>query len=312
MPRPSWNGHLRLSLVSCPISLAPATSEAERISLHQINPETGNRVKQRLVDAETGEEVERSGLIRGYEVEKGHYITLTPDELSAIKIESTRILDLTRFVSRSSVDPLYIDAPYFIYPEKSGEEAYRVIAQAMANKKRVALGRIVLSTREHPVMVEPFLDGLLMTTLRAANEVRSAEFNFKDRKLTGEMVEMAETIMDRLVGKWEPASFHDEYQDALRALIEQKRGGRPIGKGAPPVEEPSNVVDLMSVLKRSLSANREKTAPAPAPARPARAKARGKQDARQGSMLLPISSKQEPRAKPAKAAGAKARQRRKA
>lgn len=294
-----WNGQLRLSLVSCPISLSPATSEAERISLHQINPKTGHRVRERLVDAETGEEVERSELIRGYEIKKGEYVTLTPDDLAAIKIESTRTLDLTSFVNRSSVDPLYIDTPYFIYPEKSGEEAYRVIAQAMADKKRVALGRIVLSTREHPVMVEPFLDGLLMTTLRAANEVRSADFKFKERKLAPEMVEMAEKIMDRLEGKWEPSEFHDEYQDALRALIEQKHGGRPIGKAAPEAKEASNVVDLMSVLKRSLSANRAKPI-----SPPPRAKTRGKHDVRQRAMLLPISTKEE-RAKPAKAAGAK-------
>jgi DNA end-binding protein Ku len=284
MPRPSWNGHLRLSLVSCPISLSPATSGAERISLHQINPETGNRVKQRLVDAETGDDVERGELLRGYEVSKGEYVTVTKEELDEIKIESSQILDLKTFVDRSKVDPLYIDSPYFIYPDKGGEEAYRVIAVAMEEQKRVAIGRIVLSTREHPVMVEPFMGGLLMTTLRAANEVRESEYDFKD-KPSAEMVSLAKDIMKKFEGKWEPENFRDEYQDALRELIESKQQGKPIKKTAT-ARPTTNIVNLMDVLRRSIAADQG----ASTSAKP-KAKRSAKTDKRQGTMLLPIKGK---------------------
>src|SRR5665213_3657495 len=176
MARPSWTGFLRLSLVSCPITLTPATSEAERVHLHEINPDTGNRVHQRLIDEKSGDEVERAHLVRGFEVKKGRYVTLTAQELDAIRIESSQVLDLKTFVDRNEVDPLYWDAPYFIHPQKQGIEAYQVIAKAMAEENRVAIGRIVMARREHPVMVEAFRGGLLMTTLRAANEVREPEY----------------------------------------------------------------------------------------------------------------------------------------
>jgi DNA end-binding protein Ku len=301
-PRPSWNGYLRLSLVSCPISLSPATSETARISLHQINPETGNRVRQRLVDEATGEDVERSSLIRGYEVAKGQYVTVTRDELDELKIESSEILDLKTFVDRSKVDPLYIDTPYFVYPGKGGEDAYRVIAVAMEQQKRVAIGRIVLSTHEHPVMVEPFLGGLLMTTLRAANEVREPDYDFKD-KPDAEMVSLAKDIMKKFEGDWEPETFRDEYQDALRALLESKQKGQPLKKAAAaPARD--NVIDLMAALKRSIAgAGPER----PAKAANSKAKTRAKkQDKRQASMLLPIKGKGEAQEK-AKAAPARKR-----
>jgi DNA end-binding protein Ku len=260
MPRATWTGHLRISLVSCPINLAPATSSAQRVRLHQINPETGNRVRQRLVDEETGEAVERADLVWGYEAEKGEYVTLTREELDAIKVESSRILDLTSFVDRREVDPLYIDTPYFIYPEKNGLEAYRVIAEAMGATKRVGLGRIVLSTREHPIMVEPFEEGLLMTTLRFAGEVRDAAFDFPRERIDPEMTQMAEAILQRLRGHWKPASFRDSHQDALHELIRSKQQGRPVKAGGRDVAAPDNVVDLMAVLKRSLAEQPGRTA----------------------------------------------------
>ncbi|HTZ76435.1 MAG TPA: Ku protein [Stellaceae bacterium] len=288
-PRPSWSGHLRLSLVSCPISLAPAVSESERIRLHQINPATGNRISLRPVDAETGEALERKDLVKGYELDDGRYVILEPEELKELQVESTRILDLTTFVDRKSIDPLYVSDPYFIYPEKSGRDAYRVIAEALSSKKRAALGRIVLSTREHPVMVEPFEGGLVMTLLRAANEVRQAGFDFGGGKLDPKMVELAETIMDRMSGKFDPADFHDRYQDELRKLIEAKAKGMPKPKHAP-VAEPSNVIDLMAALKRSLA---EKGQARETPV------ARKKHvDRRQGNLLLPVEGKGRKEAKP--------------
>ncbi len=281
MPRPSWSGHLRLSLVSCPIYLAPATSESERIRLNQINQATGNRISLRTVDSQTGKEVDRSQIVKGYQYEKGQYVILDKQDLDQIQIESTKILDLTRFVDRASVNPLYLDAPYYIYPEgKTGIEAFRVIAQALINRKKAAIGRVVLSSREHPVMVEPFGDGLLMSILRTADEVREAEYDLPDDKLDTEMVQLAETILDRLAGEWDPAGFHDRYQDALRELVEAKVKGLPAA--APrPVSAPSNVIDLMAALKKSV-------AESPPMAASKRNKKPAARDRRQGNILLPV------------------------
>lgn len=308
MPRASWSGMLKLSLVSCPISLSPAVSEAERIRLNMINPETGNRISMQPVDSETREPVERSGLVRGYEVDKGRYVIVTDEELKDLAVESNRVLELTSFVDKDSVDPLFIGDPYFVYPDKAGQEAYRVIAQALENKGRVALGRVVLSTREHPVMLEPFEGGLLMTTLRAADEVRQAEFDFHG-KIDDEMVELAESIIDRFAGKWEASKFHDRYQDALRALIEAKEKKMPAPK-ARPAPEATNVIDLMAALRKSLNqaggARAEAAKSEAAKKRPAR---KTKADQRQRSMLLPVAGGKKP---PAEEKAAKPARRRKA
>jgi DNA end-binding protein Ku len=201
MLRPSWSGFLRLSLVSCPIMLSPATSEAERIRFNMLNPATGNRIAMQTVESETRQTVERSETVKGYKLEDGRYVTVTDEELSELKPESSKVLTLTNFVGRDEVDPLYVDTAYFVYPEKSGVEAYRVIAQALRNKKRGALGRIVLSQREHPVMLEPYEDGLLMCTLRSQGEVRSADFDLTQTPLDKEMVGLAESIIEKMKGK---------------------------------------------------------------------------------------------------------------
>jgi DNA end-binding protein Ku len=254
MPHAYWSGFLRLSLVSCPIYISPATSERERISLNQINPKTGNRIRLQPVDAETGEELDRADLIRGYEVEKGHYIEITKDELAALKIESSRVLELSRFVERESINELYLDTPYYVYPENAqAEEAYHVIAAALAETDRIGIGRIVMSQRERPVALQPFDKGLLLSTLHTAEEVRLAEFDTPKNKLDPQMVEIATTIVERLAGKFDPKGFRDQYQDALRELVESKQKGKPIQR-AKIAEPSSNVVDLMAVLKKSLQA----------------------------------------------------------
>ncbi len=306
--RPSWTGHLRLSLVSCPIALSPATSEVEKIRFNQINPETGNRISLKTVDAETGEPVDRGDIVKGYQYEKGQYVLVSKEELDEIQIESTRILDLTTFVDRAQVDPLYIDAPYFIYPEKSGMDAYRVIAKAMTDEKKAAIGSIVLSTREHPVMVEPHGEGLVMYLLRTVDEVRQSEYEMPTSKLDPKMTEMASLIMKRAEGEFEPSQFRDRYQDALHELIEAKIKGLPRQKPRP-VEEPGKVIDLMAMLRKSLGEG---------PARGAMkapAKAGGKKRAGQAgqpSLLLPIEGKGKgkPQAEPktAQAKGAEAKE----
>jgi DNA end-binding protein Ku len=267
-----WTGFLRLSLVSCPIYLTPAISERERISLHQINPKTHNRIRLQPVDAETGKELDRADLIRGFEVEKGKYIEIQKEELDALKIESTRVLELSRFVEHDEINPLYLDTPYYVYPEnKQAEEAYHVIAAALEKSEKIGLGQIVMSQRERPVALQPFDGGMLLSTLHTEDEVRAADFKTPSRKMDSQMIDIAKTIIDRYVGKFEPKVFHDDYQDALRALIQAKRKGKPLPK--PEFTEPkNNVVDLMAVLKKSLaSSGNDNEPPKAAKAKPRKA-----------------------------------------
>src|SRR5499427_6774388 len=173
MPRASWSGFLRLSLVSCPVSLVPATTEAKRIRFNQLNAKTGNRVQQQLIDSKTGEVVDRDQIAKGYEYDRGRYVTVTDDELKALQIDSSKIIDLDRFVDRDEVDPVYLDTPYYVYPDgEVAAETFRVIGEAMARKNKVGLGRVTMSNRERLVLVEPKGSGLLMSTLRSAEEVR--------------------------------------------------------------------------------------------------------------------------------------------
>jgi DNA end-binding protein Ku len=282
MPRATWNGFLRLSLVSCPIYLTPATSEAKNIRLHQLNPETGNRVKQTLVDSETEEPVERADVVKGYEYERHQYVVIPDDELQALKIESSQSVDLDRFVKRDDIDPLYLDTPYYVYPDgKIAIETFRVIGEAMEESGRVGIGRIVLSSRERMVLVEPLGGGMLMRTLRSADEVRQPEFGkVADGEADADMVAVAKTIIERRAGEFDPEDVHDRYQDALRELVESKAEGKaPARKQR---SEAPQVIDLREALMRSLGeAGGEHK-----PARKAKAKTA---DRRQGAMLLPMS-----------------------
>jgi DNA end-binding protein Ku len=253
--RPTWSGHLRLSLVTCPVALYNATSSTGDIHFNLINPETGSRIKMVTTDAETGKPVSRGELVKGYEVEKGRYIILTPEEIAAVKLESTRVINIERFVDADEIDRLYWNAPYFLMPDgKLGLEAFAVIREAMVRSNKVALGRVVLHTRERLVALEPRGKGIVATTLRTNDEVRSAEQAFAeigDVTADEAMVDIASRIIEQQGGAFEPAEFNDRYEDALRALIAEKEGKTP-QKAA---EEPgaTNVVDLMSALKASLS-----------------------------------------------------------
>ncbi len=238
-----WRGFLRLSLVSCPITLAPATSETSRIRLNQLNKATHNRLRIRMVDEETGEEVERDNIVKGYQIEKGQYVVLDDEDLDAIQIESSEIIDLESFVDVDEIDRLYFEKPYYVAPDGDvAAETYQVIARAMADKGKVGLGRVVISTREHPVAVEPHDGRLLLTTLRAANEVRPAETVEAGDDVNDEAVSLASMIIDKRSGSFTPKSFHDRYQDALRGLIEAKAEGRKLP--LPQVRTPAKVVDL--------------------------------------------------------------------
>lgn len=252
--RPTWEGHLRLSLVTCPVALWPATTEADTIRFNLINPKTNNRIKMLTVDAGTGEEVSRGDLVKGYQIAKGEYVLFDKEELDSVKIESTRIVDIEKFVPRASIDRLYWDAPYHLVPAgKTGIEAFAVIREAMRKQGMVALGRLVMSTRERICAIEIEEDALLLTTLRTEQEVRTIrEIGHPDLpKADPKMLEIAEKIVAQQSGEFDPSEFADRYEDALRALIDEKRQGKPVRQKVTK-EENTNVIDLMAALKRSL------------------------------------------------------------
>ena len=252
--RPSWEGHLRLSLVTCPVSLYPATSEAAAVRFNLINPQTNNRIKMKTVDAGTGEEVSRGDLVKGYEIAKGEYVLFDKDELDAVKLELTRIVDIEKFVPRASIDRLYWDTPYHLVPSaKTGVEAFAVIRAGMAKQNKVAIGRLVMNTRERICAIEIEEDGFVLTTLRTAEEVRTlGEIGHPDLpKPNPQMLQIAEKIIEQQSGDFDPAEFNDRYEDALRALIEEKRKGKPV-KPAKPANDDGKVIDLMAALKKSL------------------------------------------------------------
>src|SRR6516165_1722136 len=211
MPRASWNGFLRLSLVSCPVSLVPATTEAKRVRFNQLNAETGNRVQQQLIDSKTGEVVDRDQIVKGYEFDRGRYVTVTDDELKALQIESSKIIDLDRFVDRDEVDPIYLETPYYVYPDgELAAETFRVIGEAMLHKNKVGMGRVTISSRERQVLVEPRDAGLVMSTIRSNEEVRPAEFGRAPKaEIDPDVGAIAGTIIDRRPGPLDPTSFRD-------------------------------------------------------------------------------------------------------
>jgi len=261
-PRANWKGYLRLSLVTCPIALYPATSEAEKISFNQINKKTGHRIRYLKVDADTGEEVSNDDITKGYQVDKDAYVEVTKEELEGIALESTRTIDITEFVPRREIDELYIVRPYYIVPDgKVGHDAYAVIRETIKATNKVALGRVVLTNREHIIALEPRDKCLMGLLLRYLYEVRDpAEYfdGIQDVKITKDMLDLAKHIVDQKSGHFDPSDFEDHYEAALTELINQKRAGRPVARQRR--ETTSNVVDLMDALRHSLKAN-QKTAP---------------------------------------------------
>ena len=273
-PRAYWKGSLKLSLVSCPIALYPASTTAEKTRFHMINRETGNRLKQQMVDSETGDIVEGDQKGRGYELKKGSYVEIEKEELEAVQIESNHTIDIDSFVPRDEIDKRYLDSPYYIVPDgKAGIDAFAVIRDAMKDQDRVALARIVLTNREHVIAIEPLGKGLLGTTLRYPYELRDESDYFdgiKNPKISKDMIELAGHILDTKAAHFDPSKFKDEYENALKALVRRKASGKPI-KVSEPEEKPDNVVNLMDALKASLKGRPSTKRRAPAPRRtPAR------------------------------------------
>jgi DNA end-binding protein Ku len=253
-PRPNWKGYLKLSLVSCPVALYPATTTSERVSFRTLNRETGNRVRRQFVDEQTGDPVESDGQIKGYEVAKGEFIQIEDDELKAVQLESNHTIDIARFVPRADVDERYLDTPYYLAPtDRVGEEAFAVIRDAMRTKKMVGIARVVLFRRERIVMLEPHDKGIVATTLHYANEVHAASGYFDeipDTELPKQMLELATHIIDKMTGKFKPEEFEDRYESALIELIRSKQHGMPVKPQ--PTHRQTNVINLMDALKRSV------------------------------------------------------------
>ena len=253
--RAYWKGSLKLSLVSCPVALYPATTSVDKTRFLMINKETGNRLKQLMVDAETGDVVEADQKGRGYELAKGEYVEVEREELDAVQIESNHTIDIDSFVPKDEIDERYINHPYYIAPDgKAGADAFAVIRDAMKNKGRVALARIVLTNREHIIALEPWGKGLLGITLRYPYEVRDEDEYFDDianPKISKDMIELASHILDSKAAHFDPSKFKDEYETALKTLVKRKAAGKPV-RVAEPEERPSNVVSLMDALQQSL------------------------------------------------------------
>jgi len=278
-PRPTWQGHLRLSLVTCPVALYTATSPAGDVHFNMLHKDTHNRIRMVPTDPELGP-VERSDLVKGYEYEKGHYVVVTQDEIEAVRLESTKTIDIERFVDDAEIDRLYWDSPYFLAPDgKLALEAYTVIREAMRRTGKVALGRVVMHQRERLMAIEPRDRGLIAWSLRSRDEVRDEADVFDDipaHKADAGMIAIAEKIIAQQEGPFDPSDFNDRYEDALRDLIKEKQKGK--GRKVTAAEPAdTNVVDLMDALRRSLGKKGASASPAkkaaPGKAKAARKKA---------------------------------------
>jgi DNA end-binding protein Ku len=300
-PRANWKGFLRLSLVTCPVALYPATSESEKISFNQLNRKTGHRIKYAKVDADTGEEVANEDIVKGYKIDTDTFIEVTKEELEDLALESTRTIEIDEFVQRDEIDPRYLIRPYYLRPDgKVGHDAFAVIRETIREMNKIAIGRVVLTNREHIIALEPLEKGLVGTLLRYPYEVRSEEEYFdeiQDVKVTKDMLDLAKHIVNQKSGRFDPDKFEDHYEAALVDLINSKRAGQPIT----PKERPAagNVVDLMEALRRSVGKG---AAPAQAskPSKKPRKMAVGQKE-----MLMPIEGKKTAKETPAKKSASK-------
>jgi DNA end-binding protein Ku len=272
--RPTWQGHLKLSLVTCPVALYTATNAGGDVHFNLINPKTNNRIRMITTDPDTGP-IDRSELVKGYEVEKGKYILLSDDDIKSVKLESTKTIDIERFVPQADIDRIYWDHPYYLAPDgKMAQEAFGVIREAMVRSGQIALGRVVLSTRERLLALEPRGKGILAYSLRTEDEVRSSQEIFggiTNAKPDAGMIAIAEKIIAQQEGPFDPSTFVDRYEKALKQLIADKqKGHQPVAASEP---EDTNVVDLMAALRASLAGKAEAARKAPEAKKPATKKA---------------------------------------
>lgn len=267
--RASWKGYLKLSLVSCPVKLFPATSaSAGKISFNLLHKDTLNRVQQKYHDPELGE-IDRADLVKGYQFEKDKYVVVTAEELDEIEVESSKTIDIDGFVDRADIDSIYQDNTYYLAPDGPiAEETFAVILDAMREAGKVAIARIVLSGRERLVTIDPIEDGFRLTTLRSAKEIRDASgaLDKLNAKYAPDMLAMAKQIIASKQMEFHPEAFEDRYEEALLTLVKSKiAGGQPVITKAP---ERGNVVNLMDALRRSIE--EERRPPAPSLGKPAK------------------------------------------
>jgi DNA end-binding protein Ku len=288
-PRANWKGYLRLSLVTCPVALYPATSDTEKVSFNQINRKTGHRIKYAKVDADTGEEVASEDIIKGYKVDTDTYIEVSKDELDNIALESTRTIEIDEFVPKTDIDNRYLIRPYYLVPDgKVGHDAFAVIRETIRGMNKVAIGRVVLTNREHIIALEPLDNGLMGTLLRYPYEVRNEKEYFddiQDVKVTKDMLDLAKHIVEQKSATFEPENFDDRYESALIDLINQKRNGLTTTTKPTP-KSTGNIINLMDALKRSLANEKPSAPPAKAKGKKPRKRIEGQRE-----MLLPITGK---------------------
>ena len=277
-PRPTWKGYLKLSLVSCAVAMYTATSTSSRIRLNIINRDTGNRIRNQAVDSETGDVVENESKVKGYEVDDGQYVLLEEDELDEVALESTHTIDIESFVGRDEVDEIYLDESFYIVPnDEVAYEAFAVIREAMKKKNMVGLGRVVMHRRERLLMLQSRGKGIAATALRYKSEVRKEDAYFDEVptvKVPSDMLQLAEHILEQKKGHFDPEKFEDRYEDALGALIKAKRAGKE--PPTSPAPKPSNVINLMDALRRSVKGSKGEAAPKSGRATAKRASAKKK------------------------------------
>jgi DNA end-binding protein Ku len=269
--RPMWQGHLRLSLVSCPVAMYSAAQRSGDVHFNMLHKTTHNRIRMVPTDPETGP-VDRDDIVKGYEIEKDRYVVVTQDEIDNVRLESTRTIDIDRFVDEDDIDRLYWDEPHYLVPDgKSATEAFVVIREAMSRAGRIALGRVVMHQRERLLALEPYERGMIAWSLRAHADLRQPDEFFDDipaLKPDPKMVEIAARIIEQQEGPFDPTQFTDRYEEALRALVREKEKGA--GRKVTPDEpKDTNVVDLMEALRRSLGKAGGQSGGKTAPAKPA-------------------------------------------
>ena len=268
MAAPYWKGYLKLSLVTCPVALTPATTTSEKVRFHTLNRATGHRVRSRYVDSETGKPVADRDEVKGYETAEGQFVTFTDEELESVELESVRTIDIDTFVPAEAVPWIFYDSPYYVTPDdKVGEEAFAVIREAMAEKQVVGISKLVLARRERAVLLEPRGNGIVLWTLRYGKEVRDADDYFAgidDDKSDPKLLKMIKDLIDERSAPWAPDMVTDPVQKELKAIIAAKRKKTPARKAA--AKEPedaggaSNVISLMDALKSSMErAEKKKT-----------------------------------------------------
>jgi DNA end-binding protein Ku len=285
--RPIWRGHLRLALVSCPVALYNARHDRAGIRFNLINPETGNRIRMITQDGETGHELERRSLVKGYEFRKGKYLLLSDDDLDSVKVDSSSVMTIEKFIDTASIDPVYYDSAYFLVPDgEAGKDVYAVLREAIAKTGKTGLSRVVIAQRERTIALRPMGDGLMAHTLYEDRDLNSSQELFDDLaaiKTDPEMVQLATQLVERQSGEYDAADLEDRYETRLRAMIDAKLKGEGIELSVPAEPDRTNVVDLMAALKKSLGQERPEEKKA-APAK----KARAAEDRKQPGLKLPI------------------------